>query len=108
MGSKTYRYATVKKKAQVFTLGTSVNSKGKLTFKKLSGNSGREGKINSFLQKCEVSYKAQNRENRALIARFFLFGVSVADGAGVWYTGFKLFVEIYENAIELINRMCSV
>ena len=39
VGSKTFKYATVKKKAQVFTLGTSVNSKGKLTYKKLSGTS---------------------------------------------------------------------
>ena len=39
VGSKTFTYATVKKKAQVFTLGTSVNSKGKLTYKKLSGTS---------------------------------------------------------------------
>ena len=39
VGSKTFKYATVKKKAQAFTLGTSVNSKGKLTYKKLSGTS---------------------------------------------------------------------
>ena len=39
VGSKTFTYADVKKKAQVFTLGTSVNSKGKLSYKKLSGTS---------------------------------------------------------------------
>ncbi len=39
VGSKTFTYAAVKKKAQAFTLGTSVNSKGKLSYKKLSGSS---------------------------------------------------------------------
>lgn len=39
VGTKTYKYATLKKKAQVFTLGASVNSKGTLSYKKLSGSS---------------------------------------------------------------------
>lgn len=37
--AKTIKYATLKKKAQVFTLGVSVNSKGALTYKKLFGSS---------------------------------------------------------------------
>ena len=37
--AKNYKYATLKKKAQVFTLGATVNSKGTLSYKKLSGNS---------------------------------------------------------------------
>ena len=39
VSTKTYKYATLKKKAQVFTLGASVNSKGTLSYKKLSGSS---------------------------------------------------------------------
>ena len=39
IGTKNLSYNALKKKAQVFTLGTSVNSKGKLTYKKLSGSS---------------------------------------------------------------------
>lgn len=39
VSTKTYKYATIKKKAQVFTLGASVNSKGTLSYKKLSGSS---------------------------------------------------------------------
>lgn len=37
--AKTIKYATLKKNAQVFTLGASVDSKGTLTYKKLSGSS---------------------------------------------------------------------
>lgn len=37
--SKTIAYNTLKKNAQVFTLGASVNSKGTLTYTKVSGNS---------------------------------------------------------------------
>lgn len=37
--AKNYKYTTLKKKAQVFTMGTTVNSKGTLTYKKLSGSS---------------------------------------------------------------------
>lgn len=39
IGTKNLSYNALKKKAQVFTLGTSVNSKGTLTYKKLSGSS---------------------------------------------------------------------
>lgn len=39
IGTKNLSYNTLKKRAQVFTLGTSVNSKGTLTYKKLSGSS---------------------------------------------------------------------
>ena len=39
IGTKNRSYNTLKKRAQVFTLGTSVNSKGTLTYKKLSGSS---------------------------------------------------------------------
>ena len=39
IGTKNLSYKALKKKAQVFTLGTSVNSKGTLTYKKLSGSS---------------------------------------------------------------------
>ena len=39
IGTKSLSYNALKKKAQVFTLGTSVNSKGTLTYKKLSGSS---------------------------------------------------------------------
>lgn len=39
ISSKAISYNTLKKKSQVFTLGTSVASKGTLTFKKLSGTS---------------------------------------------------------------------
>lgn len=39
ISTKTYKYATIKKKSQVFTLGASVNSKGTLSYKKLSGSS---------------------------------------------------------------------
>ena len=39
IGTKNHSYNTLKKRAQVFTLGTSVNSKGTLTYKKLSGSS---------------------------------------------------------------------
>ena len=39
VSTKTYKYTTLKKKAQVFTLGASVNSKGTLSYKKLSGSS---------------------------------------------------------------------
>nr|WP_294652258.1 Ig-like domain-containing protein [uncultured Blautia sp.] len=39
VSTKTYKYATIKKKAQVFTLGASVNSRGTLSYKKLSGSS---------------------------------------------------------------------
>ena len=38
IGTKNLSYNTLKKRAQVFTLGTSVNSKGTLTYKKLSGS----------------------------------------------------------------------
>ena len=38
-GTKSISYNTLKKKSQVFTLGASVNSKGTLTYKKLSGSS---------------------------------------------------------------------
>ena len=37
--AKNIKYTTLKKKAQVFTMGATVNSKGKLTYKKLSGSS---------------------------------------------------------------------
>lgn len=37
--AKNYKYTTLKKKAQVFTMGATVNSKGTLTYKKLSGSS---------------------------------------------------------------------
>ncbi len=37
--AKNYKYTTLKKKAQVFTLGVTVNSKGTLSYKKLSGSS---------------------------------------------------------------------
>ena len=37
--AKNYKYTTLKKKAQAFTMGTTVNSKGTLTYKKLSGSS---------------------------------------------------------------------
>ena len=39
IGTKNLSYNTLKKRAQVFTLGTSVNSKCTLTYKKLSGSS---------------------------------------------------------------------
>ena len=39
IGTKNLSYNTLKKRVQVFTLGTSVNSKGTLTYKKLSGSS---------------------------------------------------------------------
>ena len=39
IGTKNLSYNALKKKTQVFTLGTSVNSKGTLTYKKLSGSS---------------------------------------------------------------------
>lgn len=39
ISSKTISYNTLKKKSQVFTLGTAVASKGTLTYKKLSGTS---------------------------------------------------------------------
>lgn len=39
IGTKNLSYNALKKKAQVFTLGTSVNSKGTLTYKKFSGSS---------------------------------------------------------------------
>lgn len=39
IGTKNLSYNALKKKSQVFTLGTSVNSKGTLTYKKLSGSS---------------------------------------------------------------------
>ena len=39
VAAKTIKYKTVKKKAQVFSLGASVNSKGKLSFKKASKSS---------------------------------------------------------------------
>lgn len=39
IGTKNLSYNALKKKAQIFTLGTSVNSKGTLTYKKLSGSS---------------------------------------------------------------------
>ena len=39
IGTKNLSYNALKKKAQVFTLGTSVNSKGTLTYKKHSGSS---------------------------------------------------------------------
>lgn len=39
IGTKNLSYNALKKKAQVFTLGTSANSKGTLTYKKLSGSS---------------------------------------------------------------------
>lgn len=39
IGTKNLSYNTLKKRAQVFTLGTSINSKGTLTYKKLSGSS---------------------------------------------------------------------
>ena len=37
--AKNYKYTTLKKKAQAFTMGATVNSKGTLTYKKLSGSS---------------------------------------------------------------------
>lgn len=39
VGTKNIKYTSLKKKAQVFTLGTTVNSKGKLTYKKLTKSS---------------------------------------------------------------------
>ena len=39
VSTKTYKYTTLKKKAQVFTLGASADSKGTLSYKKLSGSS---------------------------------------------------------------------
>ena len=39
IGTKNLSYNALKKRAQVFILGTSVNSKGTLTYKKLSGSS---------------------------------------------------------------------
>ena len=38
--SKSYKASTLKKKAQSFKLGASANSKGKVSFKKTSGNAG--------------------------------------------------------------------
>lgn len=40
VSSKTFTVSLLKKKSQSFTLGTSVNSKGKLSYKKTSGSSG--------------------------------------------------------------------
>lgn len=40
VSSKTFTVALLKKKSQSFTLGASVNSKGKLSYKKTSGSSG--------------------------------------------------------------------
>lgn len=37
------------------------------------------------------------------MAAVFLFWVSVADWCGVWYTGFKLFVEILSVTYEMIR-----
>lgn len=39
VSTRNIKYTTLKKKAQVFTLGTTVNSKGKLTYKKLTKSS---------------------------------------------------------------------
>ena len=40
VSSKTFTVSLLKKKSQSFTLGASVNSKGKLSYKKTSGSSG--------------------------------------------------------------------
>ena len=52
IGTKNLSYNTLKKRAQVFTLGTSVNSKGTLTYKKLSGS--RAVSVNSKTGKLTV------------------------------------------------------
>lgn len=52
IGTKNLSYNALKKKAQVFTLGTSVNSKGTLTYKKLSGS--RAVSVNSKTGKLTV------------------------------------------------------
>lgn len=66
VSTKTYKYATLKKKAQVFTLGASVNSKGTLSYKKLSGSSAikidaKTGKltVKKGLKKGTYKVKAQ-------------------------------------------------
>lgn len=52
IGTKNLSYNALKKKTQVFTLGTSVNSKGTLTYKKLSGS--RAVSVNSKTGKLTV------------------------------------------------------
>ena len=52
IGTKNLSYNTLKKRVQVFTLGTSVNSKGTLTYKKLSGS--RAVSVNSKTGKLTV------------------------------------------------------
>lgn len=52
IGTKNLSYNTLKKRAQVFTLGTSVNSKGTLTYKKLFGS--RAVSVNSKTGKLTV------------------------------------------------------
>lgn len=52
IGTKNLSYNALKKKTQVFTLGTSVNSKGTLTYKKLSGS--RAVSVNSKIGKLTV------------------------------------------------------
>ena len=52
IGTKNLSYNALKKRAQVFTLGTSVNSKGTLTYKKLSGS--RAVSVNSKTGKLTV------------------------------------------------------
>ena len=62
VSSKTFTVSLLKKKSQSFTLGASVNSKGKLSYKKTSGSSGisvnsKTGKITVKKGMKKVNYK---------------------------------------------------
>ena len=68
--AKNYKYTTLKKKAQAFTMGATVNSKGTLTYKKLSGSSAitvnsKTGKVTVKKGIKKGTYKAKIKVSAA-------------------------------------------
>ena len=72
--SKSFKLAKVKKKAQSFSIGASVNSKGKLTYKKVSGKKqvtiNKSGKVSVKKKTKKGTYKIKVKVSSAATANY--------------------------------------